>query len=171
MQPLANLTGTCGIKEASQRQTKSSYIKVYHPPLWLWNVDNLLTAYKKAKPLSHNLSKRDSRHHIAKTHPCHQSFNSCFSSQHLHHLDAITALLGQSCLHERSPPPKETALLPTVLGQALPRRPEKCFKDTLKVSMKSFGVTFNCLEYLVQDRDQWREVRRRAKVWSKTEHN
>ena len=45
--------------------------------------------YKEAKPLSHDLSEEDSRHHMAKTHPGHQSFN--FSSQHLHNLDAITA--------------------------------------------------------------------------------
>ena len=39
------------------------------------------------------------------------------------------------------------------------------FKDTLKVSMKSFGVASNCLEYLALDRDKWREaVKRGAKV-------
>ena len=35
---------------------------------------------------------------------------------------------------------------------------KKCFKDILKVSMKSFGITPNCLEYLVQDRDKWHKV-------------
>ena len=34
----------------------------------------------------------------------------------------------------------------------------KYFKDTQKVSMKSFGITPNCLEYLVWDRDKWHEV-------------
>ena len=34
---------------------------------------------------------------------------------------------------------------------------KKCFKDTLKVSMKSFGITSNSQEYLVQDRDKWQE--------------
>ena len=32
------------------------------------------------------------------------------------------------------------------------------FKYTLKVSMKSFGITPNSLEYLVQDRDKGQEV-------------
>ena len=45
----------------------------YHPPLWLWNGDNLSSAYKEAKPLSHDLSKEDSRHHMAKTHPRHRN--------------------------------------------------------------------------------------------------
>ena len=35
---------------------------------------------------------------------------------------------------------------------------KKHFKDTLKVSMKSFSITPNCLEYLAQDRDKWHEV-------------
>ena len=40
--------------------------------------------------------------------------------------------------------------------------PEKCFKDTLNVSMKSFGIAPNCLEYLTHDRDMWREVVKRG---------
>ena len=40
------------------------------------------------------------------------------------------------------------------------------FKDTLKVSMKSFSIAPNCLEYLAQDREKWREVvKRGAKVF------
>ena len=35
---------------------------------------------------------------------------------------------------------------------------KKRFKDTLNVSLKSFDITPNCLEYLVQDRDKWRQV-------------
>ena len=35
---------------------------------------------------------------------------------------------------------------------------KKRFKDTLKVSLKSFGIAPNCVEYLVQDRDNWHEV-------------
>ena len=72
-------------------------------------------------------SEEDScKHHMAKTHPRHRSFNSGFSSQHLHHLDATTALLGGSfCPHERSLPPEEIALQRTVSGIALQRRPEK----------------------------------------------
>ena len=63
---------------------------------------------------------------MAKTHPRHQCFNSDFSSQHLHHLDAITTLLGWSCCpHERSLPLKETALQRTIFGQAPLRRLEK----------------------------------------------
>ena len=91
-------------------------------------MDNL-TAYKEAKPLSHDLSDEDSRHHIAKTYPQHQSFNFGFSSQHLHHLDAIIALLGRSYhLHKRSLLPKETALRQTFPGQVLPRRPERALQ-------------------------------------------
>ena len=50
---------------------------------------------------------------------------------------------------------------------------EKCFKDTLKISMKSLGITPNSQEYLVQDRDKWCEVvKHRAKsLWSKKECN
>ena len=44
------------------------------------------------------------------------------------------------------------------------RNQKKRFKDTMMVSMKSFGVTPNCLE--LQDRDKWYEVvRRGAKVF------
>ena len=82
----------------------------YHPHLWLWNVDNLLTIYKEAKPLSNNLSEEDSRHHTTKAHSRHRNFNSGFSYKHLHHLDAITASLCQSCcLHEWSLPPEQIA--------------------------------------------------------------
>ena len=98
----------------------------YHPPLWLWNIDNFSTAYKETKQVSHDLSEEDSCRHMAKTHPRHQSFNSGFSSQHLHHLDVIIALLGRSCCpHERSLPPKATDLQQSVSGQVLLRRPER----------------------------------------------
>ena len=93
----------------------------YHPPLWLWNVDNLSMAYTEAKPLSHE----HSRHYMAKTPPQNWSFNSGFSFQHQHYLDAITASLSQSCPHERSLPHEKTALWRTISGQALPSRPEK----------------------------------------------
>ena len=50
-------------------------------------------------------------------------------------------------------------------GKRSQRSQKKRFKDTLKVSMKPFGVTANCLEYLAQDIDKWREIiRREAKV-------
>ena len=107
----------------------------YHPPLWLWNMDYLSTAYKDAKTLSLNLSEEDSWHHMAKTHPWPWSFNSGFSTQYLHHLDAITTLLGLSCcLHERSLPPKKTALQWTILGQALTRRLEKALQKNWRSS-------------------------------------
>ena len=97
--------------------------------LWLWNVDNLSRVYKEVKPLSHNLSAEDSWHHMAKTHLQHWSFYSGFSSQHLHHLNAITDLFDRSCcLHERLPPPKETALRWTISEQALLRRSEKALQ-------------------------------------------
>ena len=35
---------------------------------------------------------------------------------------------------------------------------KKYLKNTRKVSMKSFGVTLNCTEYLALDREKWREV-------------
>ena len=35
---------------------------------------------------------------------------------------------------------------------------KKHFKEILKVSMKSFSITTNCLEYLALDRDKWCEV-------------
>ena len=111
----------------NQNQGIPSY-RSYHPPLWLRKVDNLSTAYKE---VSHDLSEEDSRHHMAKTHPRYRSFNSGFSSQHLHNLDAITASLGRSCNpHERIPTHEEIVLLWTISGQALSRRPEKRFKDT-----------------------------------------
>ena len=52
----------------------------YHPPLWLCNEDNLSTAYKEAKPLLYNLFEEDPRHHMAKIHSRHRSFNLGFSS-------------------------------------------------------------------------------------------
>ena len=53
--PLADSTGMCRIGEAYRRQPKYSYTELsFLPPsLWLWNVDNLSTAYKEAKPLHH----------------------------------------------------------------------------------------------------------------------
>ena len=101
----------------------------YHPPLWLGNVDNLSTAYKEAKPLSHDLSREDFLLHMTKTHPRHRSFDSAFSSQHQHHLDTITASLDRSCYtQEKSPSPEQTVLRRTVLGQALPKRSEKALQ-------------------------------------------
>ena len=150
-----NVWNHSGISEAIEIKSYRSY----HPPLWLWNMNYLSMAYEEAKPLPHDLSEEDSRIHMAKTHPQHQSFNSGFSSQHLHHLDATTSLLGWSfCPHEGSQPPKETALLQIVSMQVLPWRPENHFEDTLNVSMKSFGITNNSLQYLAQDRDKWSEV-------------
>ena len=40
---------------------------------------------------------------------------------------------------------------------------EKRFKDSLKVSMKSFGTVHNCQEYLAQETDKWREVVKRER--------
>ena len=67
---------------------------------------------------------------MAKTHPQHQSFNSGFSSQYLHHIGSTTASLGRPlCPHyERSPPFEETVLRRTVSGQSLPKRPEKALQ-------------------------------------------
>ena len=100
----------------------------YHPPLWLWNLDNLSTGYKEGKPLSHDQSVEDSRYHMAKTHPWHRSFNSSFSSQRLHHLDTIIVSVGRSCPHKRSPPSEKIAQQQTVSGQTLPGRIEKVLK-------------------------------------------
>ena len=174
VQALANSTGMCGIWEASQ----ATKIKVYQTVVLttlLYGCETW-TIYqrhiKKAKPLSHDLCEEDSWHHMAKTHPGHRSFNSGFSSQYLHHLDAITASLGRSCcLHERLPTPKETAIRRIVSGQALPRRAEKRYKDTLKVSLKSFGIDPNCLTYLAHDRDKWHEVVKRGAKVCETRRN
>ena len=35
---------------------------------------------------------------------------------------------------------------------------KKWFNDTLKMSMKSFGITPNSLQYLAKDKDKWHEV-------------
>ena len=44
---------------------------------------------------------------------------------------------------------------------------KKHYKDSLKVSMKSFSITPNCLEYLAQDKDKGHEVVKcGAKVWN-----
>ena len=48
---------------------------------------------------------------------------------------------------------------------------KKRFKDTLKVSMKSFTITPNCLEYLAQDRDKLREVVKRGSKVCETRRN
>ena len=101
----------------------------YHSPLPRGNMNNLSMAYTKAKPLSHDLSEEDYRHHMAKTHPRHRNFNSCFSSQHLHHPDAIRASLGRSSFtHEWSLPTEESALRRTASEKARLRRPEKMLK-------------------------------------------
>ena len=132
-------------------------------PLWLWNADNLSTAYKEAKPLSRGLSEEDTRHYMAQTHPRHRSFNLGFSSFLLQHLDAITVSLGRSCCpHERSPPPEETALRRTISGQALPRKPEKELQRHTEGLHDIFFITPKCLEYLAQNRDKWREVVKRG---------
>ena len=94
-----------------------------------------------------------------KTHPWHWSFNLGFSFQHLHHLDAITASSGWSCCsYQRSPPPKKLLYSKLSQGKHSQGGLKKCFEDSLKVSMKSFGIVPNCLEYLAQDRDKWCEV-------------
>ena len=48
---------------------------------------------------------------------------------------------------------------------------KKRFKDTLKVSMKSFSIAPNCLEYLVQDRNKWCELVRRGVKVCETRRN
>ena len=48
---------------------------------------------------------------------------------------------------------------------------EKRFKDTVKVSMKSFDIAPNCLEYLAQDKDKWREVVKRGRKVCETRRN
>ena len=147
VQPLTDSTGMCGIR-SNQNQGIPSY-RSYYPPLWLWNVDNLSTVSKESKPLSHDLSEKDSWHHMIKTHARHRSFNSGFSSYHPYYLDAITASLGRPCVHmkhHRLP----NKLLYGELSQSKRSQvgQKKRFKDTLKVSMKSFGIAPNCPEYL-----------------------
>ena len=94
-------------------------------------MDNLLTAYKETRPLSHDFSEEDFRHHIAKTHPQYRSFNSGFCSRQLHHLDAITASLGWSYyVHERSPPPEKMLYGELSQGKRSQGGQKKRFKDT-----------------------------------------
>ena len=44
------------------------------------------------------------------------------------------------------------------LRASAPKEAKKCFKDTWKVSMKSFSISPDCREYLVQNRDKKGEV-------------
>ena len=139
VQPLADSTGMWNRRGISNQGILNCHS--YHSPLWLGDVDYLSTAYKGAKPLSHDLPEEDSRHHIAKAHPRHRSFNSGFSCRYLHHFDAITASLGRSCCpHKGSLSPKETVLWRTVSGQALPRRLEKA----LQRHIEGFHEIFPC---------------------------
>ena len=48
---------------------------------------------------------------------------------------------------------------------------KKLLKDKLKVSIKSFGVTPNCLEYLAQNRDKWHEVVKHGVKVNETRRN
>ena len=127
VQPLANSTRICGIRGIS----KATKIKVYRAvvlTILLYGCETW-TYQQHIKKLNHfhmtclwKILGITWQKHI----PQKQSFNSGFSSQHLHHLDAITTSLGWLCCpHERSLPPKETALQRAVSGQALLRRPEK----------------------------------------------
>ena len=126
-------------------------------------MDYYITAYKEAKPLSDDLFAEDSRHHMAKTHPRHRSFDSRFSSQRLHHLDAISASLGRSCCpHERSPPRKKQLFGELSRGKHNQGGLKKRFNDPLKVSKKSFSVTPNSLDYVAQEWEKWREVVKRG---------
>ena len=153
MQPLDESTGMCGIEEATRRQLKSRYIELSKRGL-LWNMDYLSTEYKEVKPLSHDPSEEDSRHHMAKTHTSPTPmFKSVFSSQNQHHLDAIEASLSAW---------KITASRRNCSAANCLKEARKLFKDTLRVSMKSFGVTPNYLEYLRWSCQTWSES-----LWSK----
>ena len=74
---------------------------------------------------------------------------------HLHHLDAITTSLGRSCCPQEGSLPlvRNSSMANCFRGSAPMEAGKKCFKDTLKVSRKSFGVTSNSLEYLAQGRE------------------
>ena len=116
-------------------------------------MDYLSTAYEEVKPLPHDLSKVDSRHYTAK---------------HIHY---TILMQSQLCWAGHVVCIKDHRLLKKLLyGDLSQSKPyngdqKKHFKDTLKVSMKSFGITPNSLEYLAQDRDKWYEaVKRGAKV-------
>ena len=171
MQPLTDSTEECVESERHLGGNQNQGIPSchsYHPLLWLWNVDNLSMAYKEAKPLLHDLSEEDSWNHMAKTHPRHWSFNSGFSS----HPDAITASLGWSCcLHERSPPPKETALQWTVSGQALPRRPEKALQRHIWRSPWNLSALPLIAWNIWRKTDKWHKVIKRGGKLCETRKN
>ena len=119
----------------------------YRPPLWLWNVNNLSTAYKEAEPLSHDLYEEDSRHHLAKTDPDTEVLTRVS-------LPSIYTILMQSQLHwaghvvhkKHHRLPKKLLYGELSQGKRSEGGPKKRFKDTLEVPMKSFDVAPNCLE-------------------------
>ena len=144
----------------------------YHPLLWQWNVDNLSTAYKEAKPLLHAQSEEDSQHHMAKTHPRHQSFNLGFSSQYLHHHDEISFIGPVMLSTWKITASWRNCSMVNCLRTSTPKETRrKFFKDTLKVSIKSFGIIPNCLEYLVHDRSKWHEVIKQGAQVCETRRN
>ena len=129
-------------------------------------MDYFSTAYKEAKLLSHDLSEKilgvTWQKHILKTKVL--TWPS---------LPSIYTILMQSqlCWADHIVHMKNRRLLKKLLygKQSQNKRSQggkkMCFKDTLEFSMKSFSVTPNCLEYLVQDRDKSRKaVRCGAKV-------
>ena len=147
----------CGNGEASWRQPKSRYKSCcsYHPPLWLWNMDNLSMAYKEAKLLSHDLSEEDSQHHMTKHIPATKVLTWAFFPN-------IDTILMQSQLHWASHVVcmKDHCFLKKLLygelfqGKHSQEVQKRYFKDALKLSMKSFGIAPNCLEYMAQDWDK-----------------
>ena len=128
-------------------------------------MDNLSMAYKEAKPLSHDLSQNKN--------------TSLTPVLTWASLSNIYTILMQSqlcwaccdvCMKDHSLPKK---LLNGELSQSKCSQggQKKCFKDTLKVSMKSFSIALNCLEYLAQDRDKWHEVVKRGAKVCETRRN
>ena len=86
-----------------------------------------------------------SLYHMAKTHPRHWSFNSGFSSQHLHHLDVTTASLGWSCCpYLRSPLPKELVKRKAKVCETRKAATELCRKLRKGTATSATAATIPC---------------------------
>ena len=114
-------------------------------------MDYSSTAYEEAKPLLHDLSKEKiSASHGQKRIPDSEVLTraSLFSIWTI--LMPLQLRWAKLLYREMS------------LSKCSHEDQKKHFKDTLKDSMKSFGITSNSLEYLAQNRDKWREIVKRG---------
>ena len=158
VQPLADSIVIWGIGEASRRQLKWMDNELSFYPTLLYGCETWTTWQRHIKKLNYfhaTCLKKILSIKWQKDIPGTEVLTRAF-------LPSIFTILIQSRLRWASHVictknhrlPKKTVLCRTVSGQAPPSRPKKKrFKDTLKVSMKYFGISPNCIEYLAQDRD------------------